>query len=91
MLCQHCDNAPCEPVCPVFARTTAKEGLNNQIYNRCIGTRFCSRTALQGPGVQRLFLHRPELLNWQLQPRVTRPQKVMEKCSFCVQRIKEAG
>ncbi len=92
LLCQHCDAAPCEPVCPVFASVNNEEGLNAQIYNRCIGTRYCAQNC---PYKVRKFnwfdgsWRSP--LHWQLNPEVTvRVRGVMEKCTFCVQRIRLA-
>ena len=115
MLCQHCDNAPCENVCPVAATNHSSEGLNQMAYNRCIGTRYCANNcpykvrrfnwldyngadsfadnqmSLIGDVMDEVTIQmNDELTRMVLNPDVTvRSRGVMEKCSFCVQRLQE--
>ncbi|HTL06921.1 MAG TPA: TAT-variant-translocated molybdopterin oxidoreductase [Chitinophagaceae bacterium] len=115
MLCQHCDNAPCENVCPVAATNHNSEGINQMIYNRCIGTRYCANNCpykvrrfnwadytgadsfpnnqdqqLVGHLDDTVHMMNDDLTRMVLNPDVTvRSRGVIEKCSFCVQRLQE--
>jgi molybdopterin-containing oxidoreductase family iron-sulfur binding subunit len=115
MLCQHCDNAPCETVCPFVATLHSEDGLNQQVYNRCVGTRYCANNCpfkvrrfnfwdysvrqtsaffawLQPRTVRHADLNTRGRMQMKNNPEVTvRSRGVMEKCSFCVQRVRDAS